>query len=164
MLSEKQSIIRFNLAFLAFGDLLIISELPLQDHKTITYPQLRLLKSIRLSLGYSAAEPTQTLMMNWPLVENNKIDQGAVAAFEAVQAQLKKQMEKYQPKYVVLMGAAACQYVLGLTQSFDELCGQLIANETLCAVITYGVNELLKVPSLKLSAWQDLQVIRKVSK
>jgi uracil-DNA glycosylase family 4 len=103
-------------------------------------------------------------MMNWPLVENNKIDQGAVAAFEAVQAQLKKQMEKYQPKYVVLMGAAACQYVLGLTQSFDELRGQLIANETLCAVITYGVNELLKVPSLKLSAWQDLQVIRKVSK
>jgi uracil-DNA glycosylase family 4 len=141
--------------------LLIISELPLHEHNAITQPQLRLLKSIRLSLGYLVSEPAQTLIMNWPLVDNNKIDQSEEAAFEAVQAQLKKQMEKYQPPYLVLMGVAAVRHVLGLSTSFDEVRGQLIANESLCAAVTYSVNELLKVPSLKSSTWKDLQAIRR---
>ena len=82
-------------------------------------------------------------------IDNNKIDQSEEAAFEAVQAQLKKQMEKYQPPFLVLMGVAAVRHVLGLSTSFDEVRGQLIANESFCAAVTYSVNELLKVPSLK---------------
>jgi hypothetical protein len=163
-LPQTGNLARFNLAFLVYSDLLMISELPLHEHKIITPPQLRLLKSVRLSLGYSASEPAQTFIMNWPLVENNKIDQGEDAAFVAVQAQLKKQMEKYKPKYLALFGSAACRYILGLTTSFDDVRGKLIANETLCAAITYSVNELLKVPSLKSSAWHDLQDVRKTSK
>ena len=93
-LSEKEDQCRFNLSFLAFNDLLIISELPLHEHKAMTPLQLRLLKSMRLSIGYPVGEPLQALVMNWPLVENNKIDQGEDAAVEAVQAQLKKQIEK----------------------------------------------------------------------
>lgn len=161
VLLQASDACRFNLAFLAFSDLLIISELPLHEHNAITPPQLRLLKSIRLSLGYPPIDPTQMLVMNWPMVENNKIDQSEEAAFEAVQAQLKKQMEKHQPTYLILMGVAAVRHVLGLSKSFDEVRGQLIANEFLRAAVTYSVNEILKVPSLKSSVWKDLQAIRR---
>lgn len=161
-LLKTQDVMRFNLAFLMFSDLLIISELPLHDHNTVTSAQLRLVKSIRLSLGYPANEPEQVLMMNWPLVENNKINHSEEAAFEAVQAQLKKQMEKYQPRYLLIMGATACHYVLRLNKTFEELRGQLVANEFSCATVTYSITELLKVSSLKSSAWKDLQVIRRL--
>jgi DNA polymerase III psi subunit len=154
---------RFNLLFLVFADLLIISELPLQQ-RTLTSEQLRLLKAMRLSLGYVPAEPSQSIMMAWPLTTNSKIDQGEAAAYQAVQAQLKKQLEKYQCRYVVLMGVAACRYVLDADTSFDSVRGQLIANEQICAAVTYSVNELLKIPALKSVAWRDLQVVRQPSK
>lgn len=156
--------VRFNLLFFVFSDLLIVSDLPLNERKGLSSEQSKLLQSIRLSLGYPSSQSLQSVVMVWPLIENNKIDQGEAAASEAVKAQLKKQMDKYKPKYVVLMGAAACRYVLGSDVSFDERRGQLIANEQLCAVVTYGVNELLKVPTLKSAAWQDLQVVRQLSK
>lgn len=157
-------VVRFNLIFFVFADLLIISELPLHDQRCITPEQERLLRSIRLSLGYTSSEPLQSVKMIWPLIESGKIDQGEAAAKEAVNAQVKKQMDLYRPKYVVLMGNAACRYVLGSDMSFDGLRGQLIVNEQMCAVVTYGINELLRVPTLKSAAWQDLQVVRPLSK
>lgn len=156
--------VNFSLLFLTFPDLLIVSELPTSENKTITAEQLKLVVSLRLALGYPKSDLLQSTVMVWPLIENDKIDQGERAAIEAVGAQLKKQMEKVRSQHVVIMGATAGRYVLGKPIIFEDTRGQLIADEKICAVVTHSVNELLKIPLLKSSAWQDLQAIRRISK
>ena len=83
----------------------------------------------------------------------------------ACRAHLERQIELIQPRLVLAVGRIAAQMLLESDAPLGRLRGRLhyLQDETLPLVVTYHPAYLLRSPSQKGKAWQDLCLARRVA-
>jgi len=69
---------------------------------------------------------------------------------------LKRQIELVQPKIIIALGKTAATALLGKDATLASLRGKLHEYQSIPLIITYHPAYLLRTPSDKLKAWQDL--------
>lgn len=74
---------------------------------------------------------------------------------------LKGQIALLRPKVIVALGATATRGLLGLTEGITRLRGKWLAFEGIPLMPTFHPSYLLRTPSAKRDAWQDLQAVLK---
>ena len=76
---------------------------------------------------------------------------------------LKQQLSILQPKVIVALGRYACQCLLRANQTMSKLRGTWSSYEGVCLMPTFHPAYLLRSPSKKREAWEDLrQVLQKL--
>lgn len=73
---------------------------------------------------------------------------------------LKRQIELVQPKLILTLGRFASQALLGSPLPLTNLRGKLHDYQGIAVVVTYHPAYLLRVPTDKRGAWQDLCLAR----
>jgi uracil-DNA glycosylase family 4 len=74
---------------------------------------------------------------------------------------LERQIEIIRPEFLCLLGKVAAQAILNTTQSIGKLRGKWHRYRGVAAIATYHPSYLLRTPSAKKDAWEDLQVLMK---
>ena len=162
------TIATFRLVIIPLGqDHLVVAEMPYTGLSQFTRYHHRMLQDLAraFKLPQPSAEPVREFV--WPLASIaahqglfSQISQDDKAATDAVDAFLANQYGLSRKKVILLLGQAAAHFVFDQTRAFEELrgihpdksTGQIVA-------ITHGLNELMKIPSLKPETWQDLQAL-----
>lgn len=166
MPTRSNQITQFRLVIIPLGvDHLVVAEMPYIGLNQFTRYHHRLLTDF--SRAFHLPPPSTELIREfvWPLVSAtkhhglfSKILQDEQAATDAINAFLTKQFNLPQKQVVLLFGQAASHLVFDSSHSFDELKGiHLHPDIQKIYAITYGLNELMKIPPLKEEAWHDLQ-------
>ncbi len=143
---------------------LAITEMPYTGLNQFSRYHLRLLQDIARALQLPAPRQ-QFREFTWPLSKGavqggllSLISQNDRAAAEAVGAFLQNQFGLSRQHVILLFGQAAARFVIDSGKPFDTLRGVqsgLFDNQQVA--VTYSLNELMKIPALKASAWIDLQ-------
>jgi DNA polymerase len=83
----------------------------------------------------------------------------------ACRAHLERQIELIRPRLILAVGRIAAQMLLDSDEPLGRLRGRLhyLKDETLPLVVTYHPAYLLRSPSQKGKAWQDLCLARRVA-
>ncbi|OED50487.1 hypothetical protein ACH42_01085, partial [Endozoicomonas sp. (ex Bugula neritina AB1)] len=153
---------KFRLVTLAPNDdCLVIAEMPHSGLNQFTRFHLRLLNDILRAIGHTSTTKAPMSEFIWPMGNTGlmgQMDQSDSSAADAVCAYLSNQFGLARRKVVLLFGSAAARFVIDPTRHFDELRGVQpgMHVEQLFAV-SHGLNQLMKLPSLKAEAWRDLQ-------
>ena len=152
---------KFRLVALAPNDdCLVVAEMPHSGINQFTRFHNRLLIDILKAIRFEA---TPDMAMNefvWPLGNSGlmgQMDQCDNSAADAVCAFLSNQFGLARRKRVLLFGPAAARFVIDPARSFEELRGVqpgLHADQYFAA--SHGLNELMKLPSLKAETWKDI--------
>lgn len=152
---------KFRLVTLAPNDdCLVVAEMPHSGINQFTRFHNRLLIDILRAIRFGA---TPDMAMNefvWPLGNlglMGQMDQCDSSAADAVCAFLSNQFGLARRKRVLLFGPAAARFVIDPARSFEELRGVqpgLHADQYFAA--SHGLNELMRLPSLKAEAWKDI--------
>lgn len=146
---------------------LVIAEMPHSGLNQFSRFHQRLLNDILLALDLPADQQQPPAMAEfvWPLGNQGLMgymSRDDAAAMDAVCAYLSNQFGLARRKVVLLFGAAAARFVIDHQRTFEELRGiqpGLHSEQWIAA--THGLNELMKLPSLKAEAWKDLSPLRK---
>lgn len=152
---------QFRLVTLAPNDdCLVIAEMPHSGLNQFTRFHLRLLNDILRSIDHTATTDTPMSEFIWPMGNlglMGQMDQSDSSAADAVCAYLSNQFGLARRKVVLLFGSAAARFVIDPSRHFDDLRGVQpgMHAEQLFAV-SHGLNELMKLPSLKAETWKDL--------
>ncbi|HMO83916.1 MAG TPA: uracil-DNA glycosylase, partial [Lacipirellulaceae bacterium] len=72
---------------------------------------------------------------------------------------LDRQLQLIQPEFICCLGAVAAQNLLGTTEAIGRLRGQLHAHRGIQVVCTYHPAYLLRNPSAKKYAWDDMKFL-----
>jgi DNA polymerase len=72
---------------------------------------------------------------------------------------LERQIDIIRPEFICLLGRVAVQYLLGTTLSMGKLRGKWYRYQGIPTYVTYHPAYLLRTPSAKKDAWEDLQVL-----
>ncbi len=72
---------------------------------------------------------------------------------------LERQIDLIRPQFICLLGRVAVQYLLGTTLSMSRLRGKWQRYRGIPAIVTYHPAYLLRNPSAKKDAWDDLQLL-----
>ena len=72
---------------------------------------------------------------------------------------LKAQIEAVKPQVIVLLGASAAKYLLGVQEGITKLRGRWLSYENIPVMPTFHPAYLLRQESAKKEAWQDLQQV-----
>ncbi|MFH1379904.1 MAG: uracil-DNA glycosylase [bacterium] len=75
---------------------------------------------------------------------------------------LEKQMEIIKPKVICALGGSAAKTLLNTTEGITKLRGKEFIYNGILLIPTYHPSALLRTPSLKKEAWEDLKKIRDV--
>ena len=74
---------------------------------------------------------------------------------------LKRQIEIVKPKIICTLGRIATQAILRTTGPMRALRGKLHQYEGIPVIVTYHPAALLRNPSLKRDAWEDVKWLRR---
>lgn len=151
----------FKLAFMSYGDCLVVDSLPPQSRQGGTqadpHHQIlldKILRSIQLQGGSCAGYYT----LPWPMFASKSLDQGAEQAQLTVQHKLDKALQKQPVKTVLLLGEAASQMVLERREPLDQLRGMLFSlRSDVKTLATASLTEMMTLPGCKRDVWRDLQ-------
>jgi uracil-DNA glycosylase len=72
---------------------------------------------------------------------------------------LERQIDIIRPEFICLLGRVAVQYLLGTTLSMGKLRGKWYRYQGIATIVTYHPAYLLRTPSAKKDAWDDLQIL-----
>ena len=150
-------------------DCLVVAEMPHSGLNQFTRFHQHLLNDILLALKITPANtPLAYGEFIWPLPEQRglmgRISRDDHSAAEAVCAFLSNQYGFLRRKTILLLGQAAARFVIDPQKTFDELRGvQKGAHSEQFYAVTYGLNELMKLPAHKAEAWHDLAPLLKPS-
>jgi uracil-DNA glycosylase len=72
---------------------------------------------------------------------------------------LERQIDIIRPEFLCLLGRVAVQYLLGTTLSMGKLRGKWYRYQGIPTIVTYHPAYLLRNPSAKKDAWEDLQIL-----
>jgi len=72
---------------------------------------------------------------------------------------LERQIDIIRPEFICLLGRVAVQYLLGTTLSMGNLRGKWYRYQGIATIVTYHPAYLLRTPSAKKDAWEDLQIL-----
>ncbi|MDD7805349.1 MAG: hypothetical protein PUP46_07290 [Endozoicomonas sp. (ex Botrylloides leachii)] len=144
---------------------LVVADMPYTGLSQFTRYHHRLLQD--LARAFQLPQPVFETAREfvWPLTSRaegllHQISQNDQAATDAVNAFLVNQYDLPQKKLVLLLGQAAAHFVFDPMRTFEELRGVHPEADTEQTVaITHGLNELMKIPSLKVDTWADLQAL-----
>ncbi|WP_428025311.1 uracil-DNA glycosylase [Arcobacter sp.] len=75
---------------------------------------------------------------------------------------LDKQIEIIKPKLIVILGESVYRYFTNETRAFSEIRGKVIRNNDLDIICTYEPSFLLRNPSSKGEAYEDLLKIKAI--
>jgi uracil-DNA glycosylase family 4 len=75
---------------------------------------------------------------------------------------LKRQIELLQPKLIVALGRVAAHFLLGSTESMANLRNRNFTYQNIPLLVTFHPAYLLRSPTEKAKAWQDLQKIQRL--
>ncbi len=75
---------------------------------------------------------------------------------------LKRQIEIIRPKVILALGRVAGQTLLNTANPLGKLRGAVHEIDNIKVVVTYHPAALLRNPQWKSSAWQDVQLLRKI--
>lgn len=136
---------RFTLVAMVSGGLIWLEEL---QGIPLTTEQVQLVAAMAAAISPgTAGQAPEVTHFNWPMHDNDQLDQGPEAARAALQGFVSRKLEQYRCRAVVLMGAAAAdRYPVQALVELDSC--QLPA--TLA---------MLQEPALKKEAWAVLQGI-----
>jgi uracil-DNA glycosylase len=167
--SKAVEVPRFSLSLWQLEDQLLVvdSRQPQQ-----ALPTENLLQNILLALGYAQQPLPQAHVVRWPIIENRFEAQGVSEARETLAALLTARLEIQPAKYVLLMGAEACHYLLPaeqLAETQDEslinlqgkalTVNHIIEGQTM--IVTPSLTDMLRDTSLKAITWQAIQPLRR---
>jgi uracil-DNA glycosylase family 4 len=74
---------------------------------------------------------------------------------------LERQIEIIRPEFICLLGRVAAQGILNTTQAMAKLRGRWHRYRGIPTLATYHPSYLLRTPSAKKDAWEDLQILMK---
>lgn len=167
--ADKAAPPRFKLAFWRCGALLLIDSLPPQRQQAPDFRRYRaLLNNLLCALtipgqGRPAEQLTeQPPVLDWPVLAGERLDQSPAVARRAVQYKLTKQLAD-QPdcRWLVLLGSAAAQQVLGREESLDELRGLIFSHDgQIRCISSFSLTQMLQISEYKKQVWEDLQPLR----
>jgi uracil-DNA glycosylase family 4 len=72
---------------------------------------------------------------------------------------LERQIDIVRPEFLCLLGRVAVQYLLGTSLSMGKLRGKWYRYRGIATIVTYHPAYLLRTPSAKKDAWEDLQLL-----
>ncbi|MGO9812081.1 MAG: uracil-DNA glycosylase, partial [Isosphaeraceae bacterium] len=72
---------------------------------------------------------------------------------------LERQIDIIRPEFICLLGRVAVQYLLCTTLSMGKLRGKWYRYQGIPTIVTYHPAYLLRTPSAKKDAWEDLQIL-----
>ncbi|GGK65764.1 hypothetical protein [Amphritea balenae] len=151
----------FKLAFMSYGDCLVVDSLPPQARQSATqadsHHQIlldKILRSIRLTGGACGDYYT----LPWPMFASKSLNQGAEQARLTVQHKLRKALQKQPVGTVILLGEAAAQMILERSEPLDQLRGMLFSlRSDVKTLATASLSEMMTLPDCKRDVWRDLQ-------
>ena len=166
--NEKRPDPRFALSLWRVSDELMVID---SRHSELALPTEPLLLNILSALGFPRQPLPKVEVLRWPMFENSYEPQGQAVARETLQAILEAMLEKQPCKYLLLMGAEACHYLLGddqLGEGFDakvsiaSSLGRSFSLEALsaAAIVVPSLSDILQQPELKRRTWQAIQPLR----
>lgn len=156
------SVSKFRLVMLPVSDeCLVVAEMPHSGLNQFSRYHQRLLNDILRALKLSPDNTSPFREFVWPMSVNrgllSQLNQDDYAAADAVCAYLSNQYGLSRRKFVLLLGQSAARFVLDPEKSFEQLRGiQQGTHTDQWFAVTHGLNELMKQPTLKREAWQDL--------
>jgi len=72
---------------------------------------------------------------------------------------LERQIDILRPEFICLLGRVAAQYLLRTTLSMGKLRGKWYRYQGIATIVIYHPAYLLRTPSAKKDAWEDLQIL-----
>lgn len=151
----------FKLAFVTFGDCLVVDTLPPQSRQGLSLQHQSLLEKILRSIGLQGGQGDVSLLP-WPMFASKTLDQGATQARKAVMHKLTKCLEAQPVQQVLLLGEAATHMILQRPEPLDELRGILFSLRSDVKVLaSSSLSEMMTVPGCKKDVWRDLQPMLK---
>lgn len=147
----------FKLAFVAFGDCLVIDTLPPQSRQGLSTQHQSLLDKILRSVGLQGGQG-EVFLLPWPMFASKTLDQGATQARKAVMHKLNKSLAGQPVNQVILFGEAAAQMIIQRSEPLDQLRGILFSLRSDVKVLaSASLSEMMTVPGCKKDVWRDLQ-------
>lgn len=140
------------------GEGLVIGELPYLGEAFSSY-HLQLLADLLRACHRLPDQPLEARHFQWPVCEKLVAPYGVSGAVEALQGFLRNQLALDQRRWLLLLGPQATELVLPSAESFDALRGPSEEGGVV-RVVTHGLTQLMRLPSLKAEAWQDLQGLK----
>lgn len=148
-------------------DLLIVDSRKVE----LALPVDALLVNILSALGYPRVALPKVEVVRWPREESAFLDRSETAARAMSQAWLSARLEAQPAKFLLLLGAEACHYLLPEAQaplgqnpeeSLDVQQGKAVRLEDLncSAIVVPSLTDMLQQPGLKAQVWQALQPLR----
>ena len=160
---------KFRLAIIPLGpNSLVVAEMPYTALNQFTRNHHHLLRDLSKTLMLpSPSDPQFVREFTWPITKITtprglfgQMIQNDQQAADAVKAYLTNQFGLPRRKIILLLGQAAARFVFDTERPFNELRGiHHQGNNKPIIAISYGINELMKIPSLKPEAWHDLQAL-----
>lgn len=141
---------RFRLAMLAYGDALVICQMPLDVLQSFPPEHQRLVQRILQSVGLGQGDMRQQ-MFAWPIVNNPNVDQSLPLAQAAVSSLVTRFHAEQLP--LLLFGQQLPEY-LGLDETLLQQPQKLGERPV---IVAPTLNELIAIPGLKRELWVQLQ-------
>ena len=140
-------------------------------HAELALPTEPLLNNILVALGLPRQPLPKADILRWPMFENQYEAQGQEVARETLQALLEGMLESRSCKYLLLMGAEACHFILNAEQlgegfepevSLKAFCGKSFALNHLSAtaIVVPSLSDMLQNPEQKRDTWRAIQPLR----
>ncbi|MDE1463087.1 hypothetical protein [Spartinivicinus poritis] len=139
---------------------MLVTELPYSGVNELSVLHYSLVNNLLAALNIKSTA-NEAKSFKWPFTFQQFVDQSEPVASAAVKAYLEGQLGFSSKKLVILMGAMAVKYGLGLDKDFESVRGVSQQSEQWLAV-THSLNEILRLPQYKKEAWKDLSAITKI--
>ncbi|MEH6626979.1 MAG: hypothetical protein V7739_11075 [Motiliproteus sp.] len=152
------SVPRFRLAVIAFGDCLVVNELPLDVLQGMTALHQQLLERILMSVGLGSGS-AHTQLLAWPVVNSSHVDQGVEVAQAGV-ANLLSRMQSSARIPLLLLGEQAWRFGLQQKPEYELISPIMLNNRPVLASVS--LNQLMRVPGTKRELWHQLLKLKQL--
>lgn len=140
-------------------------------HAELALPTEPLLANILFALGLPRQPLPRAEVLRWPMYDHRLAPKGEAAARETVLAMLEGKLEAQPARYLMLMGAEACHFVLpaellpengDVDVSYEAMQGKAPVIEALqaTAIVVPSLCDMLQQPELKAVTWRSIQPLR----
>jgi len=143
------------------AELLVVGEMPSSDEDRSAAPFVaasgQLLEGMLKAIGLSRQTVYLTNIVKCHLEEHRDPSPEELAACQGF---LRQQIKLLQPKAILLLGRIAAHACLQVKTPLTKLRGEWFEFENTPLLVSYHPAYLLRKPSAKALAWQDLKLLR----
>lgn len=149
----------FSLSIIRASNVLLIDEGMTGSVNPDEY--LALLNNLFIALGVGEQQ-LSIHAFTWPVSKKSQIDQSELAARQALEEFLSKQVDQMSRRYIVVFGETARQYIAPDHSNRGEFIKH--SNLDIQLIHTHSALAMLAKPELKREVWHDLQALHQVLK